>query len=190
MPTCPVFTRAKIKPRFGIKVNSSRHTRLSQDLAKLNSFHLTKAKQVLRYLKGTISQSLIFKKSQKSLKLERVCDPDWANLSDRKSVSGFCLRLAENNPMISWKSKKQNSVALSTSEAEFIAISLASQEALYLRGLLRTMMELESLRNPKSIHYDNQSSIVLAKDPVVHQRSKHIDIKFQFIRDKINGRYF
>ena len=88
--------------------------RLSQDLAKLNSFHLMKAKHVLHYLKSTLNQSLIFKKSQKPLKLERFSDADWTNLSDRKSVNGFCFRLAENDPMISWKSKKQNSVALST----------------------------------------------------------------------------
>ena len=75
---------------------------------------------------------------------------------------------------------------MSTCEAEFITISLVSKEALYLRALLRTMTELESLKNPTTIHCDNQSSIVLAKNPVVHQRSKHIDIKFQFIHDEIN----
>ena len=73
--------------------------RLSQDQAKPNSFHLMKAKHVLCYLKGTINPSLIFKKSQKLLKLG-FCESDWANLSDRKSVGGFCFRLAENNPMI------------------------------------------------------------------------------------------
>ena len=78
-------------------------------------------------------------------------------------MSRFCFRLAENNPMILWKSKKQNSVALSICKAEFITILLASQEALYLRALLRTMMELESLKNPTTIHCDNQSNIVLAK---------------------------
>ena len=114
-----------------------------------------------------------------------------------ESVSGFCFRLAENNPTILWKSKKQNSVVLSRCEAKFIAILLASQETQYLRPLLRTMMDLESLRYPTTIHCDNQSSIVLAKNnnkktkqkqnkTVVHQRSKHIDIKFQFIRDEIN----
>ena len=103
-------------------------TRLSQDLAKPNSFHLMKAKHILCYLKGTINQSITFKKLQKPLKLEGFCDADWANLSDRKNVNRFCFRLAENNPMISWKSKKQNSVALSICEVEFIAISLASQE--------------------------------------------------------------
>ena len=86
--------------------------RFSQDLAKPSSFHSMKAKYILCYLKGTINQSLIFKKSQKSLKLEGFCDADWANLSDRKSMSGFSFRLAENKPMISWKSKKQNSVTL------------------------------------------------------------------------------
>ena len=75
---------------------------------------------------------------------------------------------------------------MSTCEAEFIAISLASQEALYLRVLLKTMTELESLKHPTTIHYDNQSRIVLAKNPVVLQRSKHINIKFQFICDEIN----
>ena len=88
--------------------------------------------------------------------------------------------------MISWKSKKQNSVTLLTFEVEFITISLASQEALYLRALLRTMTEFESLKNPTTIHCDNQSSIVLAKNPVIHQRLKHIDIKFQFTCNEIN----
>ena len=99
----------------------------------------------------------------KPLKLERLCYSDWGNLDDRKSICGFCFRLAENNQMISWKSKKQNSVALSTCKAEFIAISLGNQEALYFRALLRTMMEPESLKNPTTIHCDNQSSIVLTK---------------------------
>ena len=138
-------------------------TRLSQDLAKPNSFHLAKAKNGSRYLKCTINQSLIFKKSQKPLKLEGFCYTDSANLNGRKSVSGFCFRLAENNPMISWKSIKQNSVALSTGKAEFIAISLTTQEALYLRALLRTMTEFESFKNPTTIHCDNQSSLVLEK---------------------------
>ena len=116
-------------------------TRLSQDLAKPIFFHSTNAKHIIRYLKDTINQSLIFKKSQEPLKLEGFYDADWANLNDRKSMSGFCFRLAEHNPMISWKSKK-NSVTLLTCKAEFIAISLASQEALYLIALLRTMTEL------------------------------------------------
>ena len=82
----------------------------------------------------------------------------------------------------------ENSVDLSTCKTEFIAISLASQKALYLRVLLRTVIELESLKHPTTIHCDNQSSIVLAKNPTIHQRSNHIDIKFQFICDEIDKR--
>ena len=100
-------------------------------------------------------------------------------------MSGYCFRLAKDNPMISWKSKKQNSVTLSICKVESIAISLASQVALYLRGLLRTVTELGSLKHP-TIHWDNQSSTVLTKKPVIHQISIHIDIKFQFIPNEIN----
>ena len=71
-------------------------------------------------------------------------------------------------------------------KAEFIAIALANQEALYLKALLGTMTELKSLKHPTTIYCNNQSSIVLAKNPVIHQRLKHIDIKFQFIHDEIN----
>ena len=133
------------------------------------------------------NQSLLFKILLKPLKLEGFCDSDWDNLSDRKSVSRFYFRFAENNPMISWKSKKQNSVALSTFKAEFIAISLASQEALYLRALLRTMMELESLKT-QQLFIVIISPVLFWQKPI-HQRSKHIDIKFQFIHDEIKDRF-
>ena len=126
-----IYIMVATRPDICYRVN-----RLSQDLAKPNSFHLMKAKHSLRYLKGTINHSLIFKKLQKPLKLEGFCDLDWGNLGDRKSLSGFCFRLAEYNPMISWKCKKQNSVIFSTCEAEFIAIPLASQEALYLKKII------------------------------------------------------
>ena len=111
---------------------------------------------------------------QKPLKLEGFCDLDWGNLNDRKSIDGFFFRFAENNQISSWKSKKQNLVALSTYKAEFIAILLASQEALYLRALLRTMMELESLKNATTIHWDNQSSIVLEKKKQLFIKDQNI----------------
>ena len=76
-------------------------TRLSQDLAKRKFFPFNEGKTRRTLYKDAINQLLIFKKSQKPLKLEGFCDTDWTNLSDRKNVSGFCFRLAENNPMIS-----------------------------------------------------------------------------------------
>ena len=87
-------------------------TRLSQGLAKSKFFPFNEGKARLTLCKSH-NQSAIFKKSQKVLKLG-FYDVDWANLSDTKSVSGLCFKLAEITPMISWKSKKQNSVALST----------------------------------------------------------------------------
>ena len=91
-------------------------TRLSQNQAKPNSFHLNKLKMHNHSITN-------IQEIAEALEIRRFCDEDWANSSDRKSVSGFCFRLAENDPMISWKSKKQNSVALSTCKVEFIAIS-------------------------------------------------------------------
>ena len=88
--------------------------------------------------------------------------------------------------MVSWKYKKQNSVALSMCEEEFMAILLASQETVYLWMLLRTVTKLESFKQSTTIYSDNQSSIVSEKKTVIHQRSKHLDIRFQFIREEIN----
>ena len=76
-------------------------------------------------------------------------------------------------------------VALSTCEAEFISLSLASQEALYLKALLGTIIKPGHVTCPTTIYCDNQPSILLAENPLIHQRSKHIDIKYQFIRDEI-----
>ena len=99
-------------------------TRLFQNITKPNSFHLTKAKDVLRYLKDPINQSIIFKISLKPLKLEVCFDANVANLNDRQRMSWYYFRIVNDNPMISWKSKMQNSVVLSTCKAEFIAFSL------------------------------------------------------------------
>ena len=147
-----------------------------------NAINYSQLSQLIALRNLTNPTSLIFKKSQKPWKLEGFCDLDWRNLDDRKSVSRFCFRLAENNPMISWKSKKQNSVALSTCKVEFIAISLASQEALYLRALLRTMTELESLKNLTTIHCDNQSSIVLEKKSSCSSKIKTYWYKISFFK--------
>ena len=104
-------------------------------------------------------------------------------------MSGYCFRLAKDNPMISWKSKKQNWVLLSTCKMECIAFSLANQEALYLKALLRTVTELESLKHPTTIYCDSQSSIILAKN-WSSIKNQNIDIKFQFICEEIKGLFF
>ena len=160
-------------------------TKLAQSMAKPTKYHLSAAKRVLRYLKGTAHYSLNFAKSKEPLSLIGFSDSDWGSSEDCKSISGYCFQLQSDGPIISWKSKKQPVVALSSCEAEYVALTYCIQEAKFLKQLLFDMLNLEF---PISVFVDNQSAIKLAKNPVFHQRSKHINIKYHFIRNEIiNG---
>ena len=157
-------------------------TKLSQKLSNPTQADLNLSKYTLRYLKGTKDKGLVFTKSDK-LQLIGYSDSDWANSPDRKSISGYCFTLNEKGPLISWKSKKQQNVALSTCESEYYAMVLASQEANFLSQLLSDMQGEQ--RTSVILHVDNQGSIELAKNPVFHQRSKHISIKYHYIRSQV-----
>ena len=144
-------------------------------------------KRVLRYIQGTLNYSLVFKKS--CGKFRGFCDSDWGGSNDRKSTSGFCFTFNEDceNGLISWKSKRQSVVALSTCEAEYIALTHAVQEALFLKQLLNDidpMLECEMV----TVFGDNKGAISLAHNPGSHDRSKHIDIRYNFIRDHVQKR--
>ena len=156
-------------------------TLLSQHLHKPTQAHLNCARHVLRYLSGTQNSRLIYSRSDSKLLITGFSDSDWGNSMDRRSVSGFCFDL--NGTLVCWKSKKQQTVALSTCEAEYMALSSAVQEALFLKQLYSDMTSSDLL--PVNIYVDNQGAILLAKNPVNHQRSKHIDIRYHFIRDVI-----
>ena len=160
-------------------------SKLSQFMQRPTNAHLNIAKHVLRYLKGTLDYSLEFCKS-KDLNLFGYCDSDWASSEDRKSISGYCFKLSDEGPLISWKSKKQNSVALSSCEAEYVALAFAVQEIKFLHQLLSDMNV--PTRKPTNLFVDNQGAIALAKNPVHHQRCKHIDIKYHFVRHEIEER--
>src|SRR5215471_9169572 len=99
-------------------------------------------------------------------------DADWASQLDRHSISGYAYLIGGG--AISWSSKKQPVVALSSTEAEFIARTHAAKEAQWLRNLLGEFRGI--LGNPITIHCDNQGAISLAKNSTYHARSKHIDI--------------
>lgn len=160
-------------------------TKLSQYLSKPKSFHWVAVKHVLRYLKGTTNYELVYKKNADRLSLTGYSDADWASDSDdRRSTSGYCFSLAANGPLVAWKSRKQSCVALSTCEAEYMALALTVQESLYLNKLLKDM-DRKYGSDPALIFEDNQGTIALAKNPVNRQRSKHIDIKFHFIRTEL-----
>lgn len=114
--------------------------------------------------------------------LSGYSDSDWAtNTDDRRSVSGFCFSFSGG--VVSWNSKKQPTVALSSSEAEYLALSSAAQELVFLRYLLRDLgFELDS---PSCLRGDNRGSIAMAQNPTGHKRAKHIDIRYHFIRDLV-----
>lgn len=137
-------------------------------------------KRIIRYLKTTKTIGLTFRKS--NLALEAWADSDFAgDLHDRKSTSGWALTIGGNT--VAWKSQKQKAVSLSTTEAEYIAACEASKEAIWLRDLLQ---ELKLAENKVTLlNQDNQSAIFLEKNHSVKQRSKHIDIKYHFIRDLV-----
>lgn len=158
-------------------------TRLSQFLSKPRRSHWTAAKHVLRYLKGTLDYEMCFKKCPK-LSLSGFSDADWGNGEDRRSVTGYCFSMDPKGPFISWKSRKQPTVALSTCEAEYMALAASVQEALYLRQLIRSLAP-DIPCEKVLINEDNQGTIALANNPVNHKRAKHIDIRYHFIRDEI-----
>ena len=158
-------------------------TRLSQAMSRPTQLDLSMAKHVLRYLKGSQEQGLKFVKSRTSLKLAGFCDSNCgASVKDRRSITGYNFELTDKGPLIFWKSRKQQTVALSTCEAEYISLANAVQEAKFLKQLCNDM---NIVSDDVLINVDNQGAINLAKNPVNHQRSKHIDIKYHFIRSEI-----
>ena len=162
-------------------------TKLSQYLSKPLEAHWVAVKHVLRYLKCTLDYELCYRKCADGLTLIGYSDADWASSADdRRSITGYCFSLSKTGPLISWKSRKQRTVALSYCEGEYMALSATIQEALHLIQLLKDI-SCEYQFGPPMIYGDNQGAIALSKNPVNHQRSKHIDVRYHFIRTEVNS---
>ena len=155
-------------------------SKLSQTLSNPTTGNWQMLKHVFQYIQGTLDLGLVFRKTDK-LGLIGYADADWANSNDRKSMTGYCFMMSENGPAISWKTQKQTSTALSTCEAEYMALSAASQEAIYLIRIYENLTGKNC--SPVKIFGDNQGSLALVKNPIKHGRSKHIDIRYHFVRD-------
>jgi hypothetical protein len=120
--------------------------------------------------------------SHVEMRLQGYVDADWRGSTvDRKSTSSCCFTLGST--MVSWSNRKQSSVALSTAEAEYIALCVAIREAVWLRKLLAYLFGHEM--DSTVIHGDNQSCVKLSKNHVFHNKSKHIEIKYHYIRDMV-----
>ncbi|KAG7310616.1 hypothetical protein JYU34_003408 [Plutella xylostella] len=144
--------------------------------------HWKAAKRVIRYLKGNKDLCLNFVKG--GISITAYADADWGrNESDRRSYTGYVFKLGES--IVSWESRKQRTVALSSTEAEYMAISDACKEALFLRQFLHGILG-KTLK--VKMYNDNQSAQNLCKNAMLHARTKHIDIRHHFIREHVlNG---
>ena len=155
---------------------------VSRFMSNPGKLHWDAVKWVMRYLKGTLDHGLMYGKSKHEVcEVRGYIDFDFAGDSDRrKSISGYLLML--DSCLISWKATLQHIVALSSTEAEFVAATEAVKESMWLRGLLN---EPWLKQKTVKIFCDNQSAIQLIKNQVYHERTKHIDVKLHFIRDEV-----
>ena len=153
---------------------------LSQFLNKPTSKHLLAAKRILCYLKGTLNLGIHY--GHPATPLVGFSDADWAgNLDTWRSTTGYVVML--NNRAVAWRSQRQPTVALSTMEAEYMALTEATKELLWMRRFLKELGHESN--NPTNLFTDNQSALALSKNPVSHARVKHIDIHHHFICDAI-----
>ncbi|KAL7594468.1 hypothetical protein Lser_V15G31405 [Lactuca serriola] len=143
--------------------------------------HLDAARRILRYVKGTINYGLLYKRGE-DCKLVGYCDADYAGDHDtRRSTTGYVFKLGSGP--ISWCSKRQPTVSLSTTEAEYKAAAVAAQESTWLVLLMEDLHQKVDYAVP--LHCDNQSAIRLAENPVFHARTKHVEVHYHFIREKV-----
>lgn len=162
--------------------------RLSQHSATPTVRHWNASLQAIRYLIGTEDYSITYRAGKgMETKLQGYCNADYAgDINDRRSISGHIFFLG-GGP-VTWSSTKQRCVSTSTAEAEYITLTDAAKQAVWIRRFLRELNLTEYL--PPSlavpIFSDNQACILVAGDPVVHRRTKHFDIRYHYIRELVS----
>ncbi len=151
---------------------------LARFMSKPSTAHWLAAKAVVRYLAGTTDYGIVFGKEES---LHGFCDADYGgDIDTRRSTTGYVFML--NGGVISWSSRLQATVAVSTAEAEYMAAAQAVKEALWLRKL---MVDLDLGKATVHLFGDNQSALKLLKNPIASVRSKHIDIAYHFARERV-----
>lgn len=147
--------------------------------------HWNHAKRILRYIKGTLDLKLVYRRSDEGGIIDGYADSDWAgDICERKSSSGYVFRV--HQATVSWSAQKQKSVALSSAEAEYVSLSVAVKEALWLQMLLQDFQV--NVSEPVIIREDNQACIRIAEDDKPTKRLKHIDVRYHFVREEIQRR--
>ena len=173
---CLTYASTTTRPDIAAAVST-----LSQYMSKPSVDHWTGVKRVLRYIRGTINHGLCFSADNDNV-LVGFSDSDWAgDIDTRRSTSGYTFFLGKS--LISWSSRKQATVAKSSTEAEYVALSGATQETIWLRRLLNDINFTTD--HPTVINEDNQGAIDLSRNPKHHSRVKHIDIAYHFARERV-----
>ena len=141
--------------------------------------------QVLKYLKNTSTLGLHYTKSSKTPELSAYVDADYAGDEDaRKSTTGYIFYYG--NCPVSWSATLQPVVATSSTYAEYIALASAAQECAFLRAIVNDMGSRAT--GPTLLREDNQGAIFLSNNPAFHKRSKHIDVRFHYIREQVDNK--
>lgn len=178
---CIMYAMVCTRPDLSLSVNL-----LSRFSNKNNKELWIYLKRILRYKKGTLNFKLTYIKSEHKEFLCGYVDSDWGgNELNRRSTTGYLFKLFESST-ICWNTKKQNSVAASSTEAEYMALYEAVKEALWLRSFILSFKI--HLSGPIIIFEDNHGCINIANNPVHHKRTKHIDIKYHFSREQIQNK--
>lgn len=156
---------------------------VSQFLHCYNETHWNAVKKILKYLRGTIEFGLCYQSKPQTTDLIGYSDADYANdNATRRSMTGYVF--IKNGAAITWSSQRQQSVALSTTEAEFMAACAATKEVIWIKQLLCDIGEYK--QGFVCLNIDNQSAINVIKNSEFHKRCKHIDIKYNFVKEKYN----
>ena len=164
------------RPDLAFSVN-----KVCQFLHAPTTEHWTAVKRILRYVKGTLDYGLKIRKSS-SLCVSGFSDADWAgSLDDRRSTSGFCIFLGSN--LISWSSRKQATVSRSSTEAEYKAMANATAEIIWIQILLKELRV--SSPSAATLWCDNLGATYLSANPVFHARTKHIEVDYHFVRERV-----
>jgi hypothetical protein len=159
-------------------------SKVGQHMANPTAADMVSVKRILRYLRGTIHYTLVYRKNG-STELVGYSDADWGgDISTRRSTGGYVFLLA--GAAISWCSKRQQTVALSSTESEYMALCAAIQEAIYLKALL-TDLKYVPIDTSVEMQVDNQSAMRISVNNITSNRTKHIDVRYHFCREKVQG---
>lgn len=154
----------------------------SRKMEEPTSKDVTNLKRILKYMNTYSDEGIEYRRNSNISELEAYCDSDYAgDLESRKSTSGYVIYYC-GGPIV-WCSRKQPIVALSSTEAEYIAAAECTKELLYIKTLIE---ELQSVNVNINLHIDNQSALTMIKNGQINRRSKHIDVRYHFIHEKIS----